>query len=208
MTSGAVVAGRHMGQRFSARGNVVVTIDTDADDLRMIHRARRHRFPRRRSHRVTGITLVATGDVIGEFATRLHAVMTANTGAANLSVIDRRRCHRFPQRGKFCVTGLAQVATRNVQRGFSAGFNAVMAANAIVDKAAVIHRGAQPSAYHMADVALLHGIDMCGMFTAGDNAIMTTRTGADDLRMIDTIHRHRNPFSRQLVMACLTHIRA
>ena len=63
MTGVALIGGINMLSALTRRNNAVVTTRTNANDLRMIDRGRTHRKPRRRTNRVTRITLIASGNV-------------------------------------------------------------------------------------------------------------------------------------------------
>ena len=50
--------------------------------------------------------------------------------------------------------------------------------------------------------------DMVATLTAGDRAIMTIKTGADDFRMIHRRGSNRRPTRREFLMTGITHITA
>lgn len=108
MTGFAGVSCCQMRWRLTAGDNIVMTIDTVAQYLRMIYGCCR----RPGSSAVTCATIIRGCDVIKATTSCLRAVMTGHATAKNLIVINRH-C-RHPGRG--IVTGIADIRRLNMRR--------------------------------------------------------------------------------------------
>ena len=83
--------GRRNMARALARGNrTIMTIRTGANYLRVIHRARRHRCPFRRRHRMARFAHIGGSDMGRALTTGLDAIVTTNTIIGNGAVIHAR----------------------------------------------------------------------------------------------------------------------
>ena len=87
MTSIANIAGGDMTCALAAGNDAIMTINTGANDLRMIHRNGCNRCPGRREFLMTGITNITTGYVRRTLATGDYPIMTSHTVTGKRSVI-------------------------------------------------------------------------------------------------------------------------
>jgi len=129
MATIAIQIGDDMGRRFTGSNNAIMTIETDAQHLRMIDRVGRDWFPRHRTGLMTGLADVTAINMSGQLATGDHAVMTIDTGSDYLRVIHCRCRDRFPWRWTHGVTRLALVTAANMISKLARRGHAIMAAN-------------------------------------------------------------------------------
>lgn len=104
---------------FTAGYRAIVTTDTGADDFGVIHHGRRHRCPGRRPGGMTGIAGIGRVDVTGTLAGCNYPIVTADTGAIDLAVVNRGRRYGVPGIGAGQVTGIAVVAGIDVTGTFT-----------------------------------------------------------------------------------------
>ena len=70
------------------------------------------------------------------------------------------------------MAGITHIATINMVGALAAGLHAIVAANTVARKAAVIHRGRQPGNRAVTTIAFFKRIDMLGVFTARNHTVM------------------------------------
>ena len=99
----ARIAGLRMDSGLTGGDHIIVTANASANDLRMIHRACRHRYPRCRCGRVTSVALIAAVDMRCEFAGSNNTIVTTGACPQYLRVIDRARLYRRPQCREFLM---------------------------------------------------------------------------------------------------------
>lgn len=133
--------------------------------------------------------------------------MTADAITRERRVIDGRA---QPLAG--VMAGIAFRAGRHMVRPLARGDHIVVAAAAGADDLGMIHRRRRHrlpgnGTGLMAAIAQLAAANMVRRLTAGDDAVVTTETGADDLGMVHTARDHRQPLGRQLVMTQLAIVR-
>jgi len=213
MTTVAIQIGDNMRRQFSRRDHAVMTIQTQTYHLRMIHCRRRHRFPRRGSRRMTGVTRVAAIDMIDRFAAGNDAVVTLRTDAKDLAMVHRRRGDRLPWSGSRLMTGIALVAAVDVGRQFSASDHAIVALCTQSDNLAMIDRGrCHWLPWHwsglMAPVAQIAATDVIRRFSGSADTVMAADTAANDLTMIHARRRYRYPRRRAFIVAGIAGVTA
>jgi len=116
----------YVARQFTRCDHTIVTVHTQSDDLRMVYRVRRYRFPRLRSWRMTGIAGVTAVNMSDSLAAGNNAIMTLRTYAEHLSVVNRSGRHRFPRCRARRVTGITLIAAANMSGKFSASDHAIM----------------------------------------------------------------------------------
>ncbi len=122
---------------------------------------------------VAGIVTVLTGitalDMIGRFARCCGAVMTADTGALNLIVInlcDGRPIARY-------MAGFTDITGGDVVAIFTRCRAAIMTGNTITGNAAVIKDRIGPAVYIVTILTSITARNMVGWFAGGCRAVMT-----------------------------------
>ena len=89
MTSIANIAGGDMTCALAAGNDAIMTINTGANDLRMIHRNGCNRCPGRREFLMTGITYITAGYVHRALAAGCGPVVTSNTITYKCRMVHR-----------------------------------------------------------------------------------------------------------------------
>lgn len=174
-----------------------MTTDAGAVDLRMIHGIRGNGRPEGREFLMAGVTHIRRIQVIGAFTTCGYTVMTGNTVVHKRRVIDSRG---YPLLRT--VTDITFVCRGHMRGSFSLCNDIVVTTRADTEYFGMIytalryrHPGCRPR--QVAGVAHIGGINVRRSFAGGNRAIMTTDTGADDLRMIHCPRLHRRPGGRE-----------
>ena len=127
--------GRRNMARALARGNrTIMTIRTGANYLRVIHRARRHRYPFGRRHRMARFAHVSAGNVRRALAARGGAIMAIHAIAGDRAVINRRS-----QPLRHHMTGIAFLRGWHVQQVLARRRRAIMTARTGTRYLGVIH---------------------------------------------------------------------
>jgi hypothetical protein len=143
---------------------------------------------------MTDIAIIRGCNVGGALATSSCAIVTADTSTDHLRVVNRRRCNRCPGSREFLMAGIAQIRGINVRGTLTCRIRAVMTIDTVIHKAAVINDGRCPVRGDMTGIALLGRLKMRCTLTRCNCAIMTGRTSACYLIMIDTSRRNRLPW--------------
>lgn len=185
-----------------ARG-FAVTTRTGADHLAVVHL--HHRRPNLRG--VAGFTRIAGINMCRRLACHDTSIMARETTADNLRMINSD--HRRPDsRG---MTGLARVGGTDMSGRFTPRNAAIMTAKARSQNMRMINRCNvwQPGVAWRRQVTRFTHVGstwMCGRFTRGNSAVMAAGAGANNLRMIHGIGRHRRPVGGKLLVAGITYI--
>lgn len=119
MTEIAGVIAGNMVRRLTRCGGAVMTAETGADHIGMINP--NHRYPSRVAMAI--LAHIRGEDVRGVFTSRYRAIMAAETTACGSGMI---KVGWYPGIGR--MAGFTIAATLNVQRMFTGGNGAVMAA--------------------------------------------------------------------------------
>ena len=114
------------------------------------------------------------------FAGGDNAIVAAFAYTLRFIVIDRYDWH--PSR--IVVAGFTEVTGEDMRRAFSTCARGVVAGNASLCGSAVIKYRYQPVGRNVATITGQAGWNVINAHARGDRAIMTTRTGSRDLRMI------------------------
>lgn len=138
MTSTAIVTTEDMGSGFTARNDIIVTIQATPVDLGMIHCRRIHRHPRTGRLLMAGLTAVGTIDMRGTFTAGLNAVMAKDTVIGKSTMIHH---HRQPTCG--AMTGIALQRGGQMGSRFTEGHHVIMTTGAGTQHLPVIHRARQ-----------------------------------------------------------------
>lgn len=207
VTELALLRGIDMGLRPAAGSDIIVTTDTTAIDLGVVHRRRRQRCPGRRSRLVAELALVTAIDVRCALSRNDDIVMTADTGAVDLGMIDAVRRHRSPGGRELVMTGITLGAGAYMGFGATAGGDAVMTDNTVAEETAVIDDGdIEPAAGVMAGITLQGGLHMGGPLATRHLVIMTTAAGAKQLIVVDRRWQQWRPRRRAWLMTSLAFI--
>ena len=119
------------------------------------------------------------------FARRDRTVVTGFASALGLIMVDRG--YRRP---RCCtVTGLAHVCRRDMRGRFTGSGNMIVATDTRLAANGAVVKGDIPVQGVVAGIAGRSGLDMGGVFTAGNDTIVTTLTGAEGMIVIDTCRR-------------------
>ena len=122
---------------------------------------------------ITGVMTILTGiaalDMVGRFTRRGGAVVTADTGALNLIVInlcDGRPIARY-------MAGFTDVAGGDVIAIFTRCRAAIMTGDTVTGDATVIKDRIGPAVYIVAILTGITAWNMVGRFAGGCRAVMT-----------------------------------
>ena len=133
---------------------------------------------------VAGIAFLDGTEVIRVWAGRFNTIVTGRTGTQYLVVIDGD--YRCP--GRAAVTIFTNTRRLYVLRSLSGRNRAIVAAYAIARGICVIEVRRRPGDGRMAIVAIAATCDMRRMLAGSDDAVMTGRTTAEYLCVIDRYH--------------------
>jgi len=98
--------------------------------------------------------------VIARFARCNHVVVTTDTGANDLRVVNRSGGNGYPRRRKFFMARVTYIATGNMTCIFTTGKHTVMTGNTVIYKLAVINSSRCPSLRAMTIATFLSGGNM------------------------------------------------
>jgi len=115
----------------------------------------RHRRPA--AGAVATLAAIAGLDMLGRFTDGCAAVMTAGAIAADIGMIELRRC---PVAG--VMAGLAAAAARNMFSRLAGGGGPVVATGAVTRDLTVIETCRRPTRSRMAGLAVASTGDVCG----------------------------------------------
>jgi len=163
MTYATIVTGLKMTSRFTAGNNTVMTGGATSGYLAMIHRNRR--LPLR--CRMTGLAIIASGNVLRVFAAGVDAIVTDNTGVEDLAMINgRNRPPMFHVMTTTAEIGGAHMIHRFGRHRTAANpSRATVTTGALADDLIVIHRGrGNPYIHAMTRLAIVTGGQMTGRF--------------------------------------------
>jgi len=130
-------------------------------------------------------TAIGTRWVVGRFTQGDGTVMTADTGALYLGVIDSG--YRRPP--TWCMAGFAGVGAGNVITGFPGGLTSVMAADAVTGNTAVVEGRAGEAVGVVAILTVVRTLRVISCFTQRDGAVMAANAGTLHLSMVDPGYR-------------------
>ena len=171
----------------------VVTTDAVVGDIRVVEGCRR---PGDRG--VAVIAVIAAGKMGRVLAFGRVAVMAGEAGANNLRVIDHVGRHER----HVVVAVLTDIRRVDVRRVLARSLRPVVTADAVVGDVGVIEVGRDPRIGCVAVVAVVAARYMSGVLACGGGAVMAGETGANNLRVIDHVGRHK----RHVVVAVLADI--
>lgn len=154
---------------------------------------------------MTGVALIGAGDMGAGFAAGGGTVVATDAGTGNLGMVHIGGSHRHPTRRWRTMAGIALIRSGNMRGRTAAGGGAVMTTDAVTDDLTVIHidhghRNPAGRRRTVTPVAGIGGGDMGRRAAAGDDRIMATDTGADDLGMVHVRWLHRCPQGRRFAM--------
>ena len=89
MTGLALVSGVYMRSWLTDGNHIVVTAHASTNNLRMVNPICGNRRPVPREHVMTGITQIGRWHMIRRLAAGLNTIMTTDTVARDISVINR-----------------------------------------------------------------------------------------------------------------------
>lgn len=169
------IAGQHMGR--------VLTI---LDDIVMASKAARggavvHEGRGPVGACMTTGTIVTTGDMSGVFTLRDGSVVTTETGAKHLVVVNP--AHLCPVRGD--MAGFTPVRGLHVSRALTILCKSVMATETVAADRVMHEIRRFPCLGRVANQAVITTRNMCGAFPRQQGVVMTTDTGTNDLIVID-----------------------
>ena len=128
---------------------------------------------------------IATGNVGRVFADGNRAIVAGRTDANDLRVVNPvSRCEDHA-----VMAVLADVGRLDMRRGFTNRISTVMAAEAVARNIDVIEVGRYPPVGRVTLVAGIAARYVCGVLPRGDRAIVTGRTGTNDLQMLNPVGR-------------------
>lgn len=165
MTLVAFQRGLNMRRSFTLRNHVIVATGTDTQHFVVVHRTVRNGSPRCRTWLVTGITRISGINMISALAGGYRSVMTTDTSADHLRVINIGSGHRRPWRRSRLMTGIARIGGINMVRALTRRHNAIMATDTGTDHLGMIdvgyrHRGPWGRTCSMTGIALVARVDM------------------------------------------------
>lgn len=165
MTLVAFQRGLNVGWSFTLRNHVIVATGTETQYFVVIHGAVSNRNPRRRTWLVTGITYIGGINMISALARRYRSVMTTDTSANHLRVINIGCSHRCPWRRSRLMTGIARIGGINMVRTLARRHNAIMTTDTGTDYLGMIdvnyrHRSPWDWTCGMTRIALVGRVDM------------------------------------------------
>lgn len=108
------IGGIDVAGGFTTGGGAIVTTETGADYLIMIHCIGGHRCPGCRTRQVAGVTRIGAIDMVGRFSTGNRAVVTTGAGANHMAMIHRARLYWCPRCRSRLVAGITGVGRINV----------------------------------------------------------------------------------------------
>lgn len=200
------ITGIDMIHALAGCHNTIVTTDTAAIHLCMIHGVRGNRRPESREFFVAGIAHIRRINVIGSFAARGYAVMTGDTVIDKRCVVHRRR---YPLLGTVAIVTFLRGG--NMGRTFAGRNHIVVTAGAHTQyfrmiNTALRHRGPGRWTYRMTGIAGISSIDVIGTFTGCRYPIVATDTGTNNLCVINIGTGDRNPWRRPGLMTGVTRV--
>jgi hypothetical protein len=157
VTGTAVIGGEPMVCRFAGKLCIVVTGNTCAHNLTVIHAARRDRRPGCRARLVAGIAQRGRSDMV------IRLRMTTGTGTNNFVMVHAYRSYRRPACRERLVAGVTHIATGNMRRMFATCGDAIVTVDAIPNERRMVRctaattRGGYPGVGVVAGITRLSG---------------------------------------------------
>ena len=182
---------------FAGRNHVVVAARAHPKDFGMIH-TQGHRVKRSRTGGMTGLAGVTAKNMVSGLANGNDIVVTAGAGANDLAVVHRTGRHRGPLGREFLMAGVTDITAADVACALAAGIHPVVTGAAIARKAGVVHRRRHPLAGAVAGVTFLVGNQMRRVLARGRDAVVTARTVAQHLAMVNLDDRNPGGWRRRV----------
>ena len=184
MTDVALLCGLNVINALARGNHTIVTTRTGAYYLRVIHRARRHRYPFGRRHRMARFAHFSAGNVRRALAARGGAIMAIHAIAGDRAVINRRS-----QPLRHHMTGIAFLRGWHVQQVLARRRRAIMTARTDTRYLGVINRASgygDPFSRSncVASFAHIGSGNVCITLAAGSAAVVAANTISSDSAVV------------------------
>lgn len=146
--------------------------------------------------------------MIDALSTGNRAIVTTNTTADNLGVINSSGCNWCPGRWRFFMAELALITSVYVGSTLSAGGRTIMAADTVVNDWDVVNNRGKPGIDCMTGITFLDGGNMGWPLPCGNHVIVATTAYPDDFSVINIGVSNRCPWCGSWLVAGITNVTA